>query len=170
MEASLSDQTDGIAPPTETGLGVRDNSVARLREVFEVTPREGGWQVKRTSNSTTVSMHSTIQAATEHAKSLAYEYQGEYSVRGPDGNVITRDRLGRYSSLPPASTVNMFEARNSFSKLLERVEAGETILITKAGKAVAKLCPHTLSTQTLPPHIDAPLSLAVPDDAESQHG
>ena len=36
-----------------------------------------------------------------------------------------------------------FEAKNKLSALLERVERGEEILITRRGKAVAKLVPAT---------------------------
>ena len=37
--------------------------------------------------------------------------------------------------------VGIFDARNSFSALLERVEKGEEITITRHGKAVARLVP-----------------------------
>jgi prevent-host-death family protein len=37
--------------------------------------------------------------------------------------------------------VNIHEAKTHFSKLLARVEAGEEIIIAKAGKPVAKLRP-----------------------------
>lgn len=37
--------------------------------------------------------------------------------------------------------VGIFEARNSFSALLERVEKGEEITITRHGKAVARMVP-----------------------------
>jgi prevent-host-death family protein len=39
------------------------------------------------------------------------------------------------------TTVNVHEAKTHFSKLLARVEAGEEIIIAKAGKPVAKLRP-----------------------------
>lgn len=38
--------------------------------------------------------------------------------------------------------VNIHEAKTHLSKLLERVEAGETITIARAGKPVADLVPH----------------------------
>ena len=37
--------------------------------------------------------------------------------------------------------VNIHEAKTHFSKLVERVRAGEEIVIAKAGKPVAKLVP-----------------------------
>lgn len=37
------------------------------------------------------------------------------------------------------STVGAFEAKTNFSALLERVERGEQIIITRRGKPVAKL-------------------------------
>ena len=36
-------------------------------------------------------------------------------------------------------TVNVHDAKTHFSRLLERVQAGETIFIAKAGKPIAKL-------------------------------
>ena len=40
------------------------------------------------------------------------------------------------------STVNIHEAKTHLSRLLERVEAGESITIARAGKPVADLVPH----------------------------
>jgi len=39
------------------------------------------------------------------------------------------------------ASVGIFEAKTHLSKLIERVELGETIEITKNGKAVAQLSP-----------------------------
>jgi prevent-host-death family protein len=44
-------------------------------------------------------------------------------------------------------TFNIHEAKTHFSKLIERVSAGEEIVIGKAGKPVAKLVPFTESKQ-----------------------
>lgn len=41
------------------------------------------------------------------------------------------------------ATVNIHEAKTHLSRLLERVEAGESITIARAGKPVADLVPHT---------------------------
>ena len=38
--------------------------------------------------------------------------------------------------------VNIHEAKTNFSRLLERVAAGEEIIIGKAGKPVARLVPY----------------------------
>jgi prevent-host-death family protein len=38
-------------------------------------------------------------------------------------------------------TINVHEAKTSFSKLLERAHAGEEIVISKAGKPYARLVP-----------------------------
>ncbi len=38
--------------------------------------------------------------------------------------------------------VNVHEAKTTLSKLLERVAAGERVVIAKAGKPVADLVPH----------------------------
>jgi prevent-host-death family protein len=40
-----------------------------------------------------------------------------------------------------AGTVNVHEAKTRFSKLLKRVLLGEEIIITKAGKPIARLVP-----------------------------
>jgi prevent-host-death family protein len=40
-------------------------------------------------------------------------------------------------------TVGAFEAKTHFSSLLEKVEKGEQIVITKHGRVVAKLVPAT---------------------------
>ena len=39
-----------------------------------------------------------------------------------------------------AKTVNIHEAKTHLSKLLERVESGEEIIIARSGKPVARLC------------------------------
>lgn len=41
------------------------------------------------------------------------------------------------------ASVGAFEAKTHFSSLLERVEKGEQIIITRHGKPVAKLVPAT---------------------------
>lgn len=41
-----------------------------------------------------------------------------------------------------ADSVNVHEAKTTLSKLLERVERGERIVIARAGKPVADLVPH----------------------------
>jgi prevent-host-death family protein len=38
-----------------------------------------------------------------------------------------------------ASTVNIFQAKTNLSKLLERVENGEDVIIARAGKPIARL-------------------------------
>lgn len=38
--------------------------------------------------------------------------------------------------------VNVHEAKTHLSRLLERIEAGETVTIARAGKPVADLVPH----------------------------
>ena len=43
----------------------------------------------------------------------------------------------------PPTVVNMHEAKTHLSRLVERVEGGEEIVIGRAGKPVAKLVPYT---------------------------
>ena len=40
------------------------------------------------------------------------------------------------------SVVNIHEAKTHLSRLLERVSAGEEIVIAKAGRPIARLVPH----------------------------
>jgi prevent-host-death family protein len=47
-----------------------------------------------------------------------------------------------------ADSVNIHEAKTHLSRLVERVEAGEEILIARAGRPVARLVP--LQTRTIP--------------------
>ncbi len=44
------------------------------------------------------------------------------------------------------ATVNVHEAKTHLSRLLERVEAGESVTIARAGKPVADLVPHRKSS------------------------
>jgi prevent-host-death family protein len=44
--------------------------------------------------------------------------------------------------------VNVFEAKTHFSKLLERVETGEEIIVARSGKPVARLVKLEGSTPT----------------------
>ncbi len=66
------------------------------------------------------------------------------------------------------TTVNIHEAKTHLSKLLERVQAGETIVIAKAGKPVVELRPITEDPKPriggrdkgkvwISPHFDDPL-------------
>ena len=59
------------------------------------------------------------------------------------------------------STFNIHEAKTHFSKLIERVENGEEILIGRAGKLVAKLVPlaQTLPAKAIPSSKTAPLPM-----------
>lgn len=42
-----------------------------------------------------------------------------------------------------AETVNVHDAKTHLSRLLERAESGEEIVIARAGKPVARLVPYT---------------------------
>jgi prevent-host-death family protein len=50
--------------------------------------------------------------------------------------------------------VNIHEAKTHFSRLIQRVEAGEEIVIARAGKAVAKLVAVLSPGQTRPVGMD----------------
>ena len=64
--------------------------------------------------------------------------------------------------------INVHEAKTHFSKLLLKVAAGDEVVISKAGKPVAKLVPYSAAPATrklgsakglfvMPPDFDAPL-------------
>jgi prevent-host-death family protein len=73
--------------------------------------------------------------------------------------------------------INVHEAKTHFSELLRRVAAGEEIIISKAGRPVAKLVPLTAPRQRrfgldrgafeVPADFDAPLPQDVLDAFES---
>ena len=44
-------------------------------------------------------------------------------------------------------SVNVHEAKTHLSRLLERVEAGEEIVVARAGRPVARLVPYRTRTQ-----------------------
>jgi prevent-host-death family protein len=62
--------------------------------------------------------------------------------------------------------VNVHEAKTHLSKLLTRVAAGEEIVISKAGKPVARLVPLKQKVKQRTPGLDSGL-LSVPDDFDS---
>jgi len=75
-------------------------------------------------------------------------------------------------------TVNVHEAKTHLSRLLNRISAGEEIIIAKAGKPVARLIPWRepvlrrepgldRGTFRVPDDFDAPLSDDVLDDFEA---
>ncbi len=57
--------------------------------------------------------------------------------------------------------VSVKEARNSISKLLDRTQRGEEILISRRGKKVARLVPVDISEKRLPDLSDFRASIAV---------
>jgi prevent-host-death family protein len=69
-------------------------------------------------------------------------------------------------------TVNVHEAKTNLSRLLDRVDRGEEVIICRAGEPVARLVPARASGRVLggdkgrvriAPDFDAPL----PDDLQS---
>ena len=64
------------------------------------------------------------------------------------------------------SQVNVHEAKTHLSKLLTRVAAGEEIVISKAGKPVARLVPWKQNAKQRTPGLDRGL-FTVPDDFDS---
>jgi len=50
-----------------------------------------------------------------------------------------------------ADLVNIHEAKTHLSRLVERVEAGEEVVIARAGRPVARLIPYRIRTQPRQP-------------------
>jgi prevent-host-death family protein len=50
-------------------------------------------------------------------------------------------------------TVNIHEAKTHLSRLVERVEAGEEVVLARAGRPVARLVPYRARTQARTPGI-----------------
>jgi prevent-host-death family protein len=46
--------------------------------------------------------------------------------------------------------LNIKEARSHFSTILNQVEAGQEVVIMRRGKAVARIVPFNIKSQTLP--------------------
>ncbi|MCX6615207.1 MAG: type II toxin-antitoxin system Phd/YefM family antitoxin [Acidobacteria bacterium] len=76
-----------------------------------------------------------------------------------------------------ATTVNIHEAKTHLSRLLERVVAGELVIIAKAGKPVARLTRYGPKPRQprlgaargklwISPNFDAPLPKAILDEFE----
>jgi len=63
------------------------------------------------------------------------------------------------------ATVNIHDAKTHFSKLVERVAAGETVIIARAGTPVAQLTSLTDTTATGPQRLGFLADrITVPDD------
>jgi prevent-host-death family protein len=50
-------------------------------------------------------------------------------------------------------TVNMHEAKTHLSRLVERVEVGEEVVIARAGRPVARLVPYARRTEPRVPGV-----------------
>jgi prevent-host-death family protein len=63
-------------------------------------------------------------------------------------------------------SVNIHEAKTHLSRLLERVVAGEEIIISKAGKPMAKLTPISKPQMDRVPGLDKGV-IQIPDDLDA---
>lgn len=63
-------------------------------------------------------------------------------------------------------SVNIHEAKTHLSRLLERVVAGEEIIISKAGKPMAKLTPISKPQMDRVPGLDKGV-IQIPDDFDA---
>ena len=60
-------------------------------------------------------------------------------------------------------TINVHEAKTNLSRLLARVEAGEEIVISKAGQPIARLVPWQEQAENRKPGLDKG-KLVIPED------
>ncbi len=63
-------------------------------------------------------------------------------------------------------TVNVHEAKTHFSRILNRVIMGEEVVIAKAGRPVARICPYEHAPAERIPGRDRGL-FTVPDDFDA---
>lgn len=63
--------------------------------------------------------------------------------------------------------VNIHEAKTHLSRLLARVVAGEEVVISKAGKPMAKLVPYEGAAQQREPGRDADKDFYIADDFDA---
>jgi prevent-host-death family protein len=61
------------------------------------------------------------------------------------------------------TTVNIHEAKTHLSRLVERIEAGEEIVIARAGRPVARLVPYRARTRPRTPGVWRGLVHLAPD-------
>jgi len=61
------------------------------------------------------------------------------------------------------TTVNVHEAKTHLSKLLQRAECGEEIIIARAGKPIARLAPLEKRPKNRVPGLDRGLVIIHPD-------
>jgi prevent-host-death family protein len=59
--------------------------------------------------------------------------------------------------------VNIHEAKTQLSRLLQRVSAGEEIIIAKAGRPIARLLPYIAPSENRKPGNDADKIWIAPD-------
>ena len=66
-------------------------------------------------------------------------------------------------------SVNIHEAKTHLSRLVERVEAGEEIVIARAGRPVARLVPYARQTRPRPLGIWRGKVTIAPDFDQADH-
>jgi prevent-host-death family protein len=69
--------------------------------------------------------------------------------------------------IPVADPVNIHEAKTHFSRLVERAEAGEEIVIARGGRPVARLVPLAVRTRARQPGLWRGLVRVAPDFDET---
>lgn len=63
--------------------------------------------------------------------------------------------------------VNVHEAKTRLSRLLERVERGEDIVIARAGSPVARLVPYVASRRTVVAPGSLPIAIRIGEDFDA---
>lgn len=110
-----------------------------MEHQYHVSATDGGWQVRRDNARRALSIHATQKDALDEARRLVKQSGGKLVMHGRDGRVASH--FGRDADPSREEGVGAYEAKTHFSELLERVENGEEILITRHGSPVARLVP-----------------------------
>jgi prevent-host-death family protein len=105
---------------------------------YSVVYSKDRWLVRRNGKE---SLFSGSRAeAIRFARKLAEESGGELIVHAKDGGIASR---ASFAALVQAfgRHIGAYDAKTRFSELLERVEQGEEVTITRHGTPVARLVP-----------------------------
>lgn len=78
---------------------------------------------------------------------------------------MTRPTLVRYDGEMTTSdeSVNIYQAKTEFSRLIARVETGERIVISRSGRPVARLVPYAPEHTTRQPGVWSRRVVTAPD-------
>lgn len=112
-----------------------------MSENYFVAPRGESWEVKRERDRAVASVHRTRREAIKHARELARESRGRLIVPRQAGRTAPKSISDRATGHAGDDHVGAFEAKTHFARLLQRVENGDEIIITRHGSPIARMVP-----------------------------